>query len=360
MPISHHCIGKDRDLCDESYLTEGGYADILLAYRNEISGALSGLTRVRRFHQDDAHIFCRPIQIQEEIEATLEFIRVAYKAFKLPVHKLVLSTRPSNFIGTVEEWDRAEAALKAALDASGQEWSLNEGDGAFYGPKIDIILPDSDGKTHQTATIQLDFQLPHRFNLGYRTPSPEKERLGVESTAAEDINQIGVVEPVIIHRAVFGSLERFMALLIEHYGGRWPFWLSPFQAIIIPVTTTDDIMAHAMKAQKIIAGIATEAEATQSGSSTRAPQSMSRRQFRVDIDTSSNSLKKKILAAKLQKYNHIIVVGNKNVAGGTVTVNSEMDVWPSGSRAGEGKAPAHDLTPTEAHSIFVSLEDKYL
>ena len=141
-------------------------ADFSALHRNEISGSLTGLTRVRRFHQDDAHIFCRPDQILSEIEQTLKFVSMVYETFGLGPYKLLLSTRPKDsFIGSIEEWDRAEAQLTTALNNIGGEWAVNEGDGAFYGPKIDIVLKDSNGKEHQTATIQLDFQLPQRFDL---------------------------------------------------------------------------------------------------------------------------------------------------------------------------------------------------
>ncbi|KAJ2984659.1 hypothetical protein NUW58_g5946 [Xylaria curta] len=207
------------------------YADFSPLHRNEISGALSGLTRVRRFHQDDGHIFCRPSQIEEEIRKTLDFVRVVYSTFKLGPYRLTLSTRPADhYIGAPEEWETAEGALKRALDVSGQDWTINEGDGAFYGPKIDIVLRDSDGKEHQTATIQLDFQLPKRFDLGYVAPAPEYERRGETTTDPDALNETGLVTPVLIHRAVLGSVERLMALLIEHYNGAWPFWLNPRQS----------------------------------------------------------------------------------------------------------------------------------
>ena len=140
-------------------------------HRNEASGALSGLTRVRRFHQDDAHVFCTPSQVSEEIESMLHMLSLAYRVFGFGDRfELVLSTRPENYLGQVSAWDQAEASLKEALDASGKTWSLNEGDGAFYGPKIDIRLVDAMGRKHQTATIQLDFQLPERFKLEYAQP----------------------------------------------------------------------------------------------------------------------------------------------------------------------------------------------
>jgi threonyl-tRNA synthetase len=327
----------------------------LALLRNENSGSLSGLTRVRRFHQDDGHIFCRPIQIAQEISATLQFIETAYRVFHLPTPELVLSTRPDNYIGDLEEWDRAEAALKQVLDASGQPWTVNEGDGAFYGPKIDIMIEDSDGKKHQTATVQLDFQLPRRFGLEYTAPAPASEQKGIISEDPVELSEHGSVTPVIIHRAVMGSLERFMALLIEHYNGRWPFWLSPRQAIVIPVAMTDEIVSYAQAAQETISGVV-EKDKNQ-------PVSMSRRTFHVDIDLSTKSLSKKIRAAKTSKYNHIIVVGEKNVKAGTVSVDAAT--VPSYVKAVEG-APAAavrtkpvEMTPAEMYKHFVELEDRY-
>jgi threonyl-tRNA synthetase len=311
--------------------------------RNENSGSLSGLTRVRRFHQDDGHIFCRPIQIAQEISSTLEFIETAYKVFHLPIPQLVLSTRPDNYIGSLEEWDRAEAALKQALDVSGQSWTLNEGDGAFYGPKIDIMIEDSDGKKHQTATVQLDFQLPRRFGLEYLAPAPASEQKGAVSTDPVELSESGYVTPVIIHRAIMGSLERFMALLIEHYNGKWPFWLSPRQAVVIPVAMTDEIVAYAQAAQAVISGVVRE-------DTTRA-LSMSRHTFNVDIDLSTNSLSKKIRTAKTNKYNHVIVVGERNFRANTVSIDM------GGSKAERSKSI--EMTPLEVYNHFTDLEDQY-
>ncbi|CAG8745946.1 2586_t:CDS:2, partial [Acaulospora morrowiae] len=189
-------------------------ADFGSLHRNEISGALTGLTRVRQFHQDDAHIFCRKSQIFDEILASLSFIDSVYCDFKFPNYYLQLSTRPdSQYIGKISEWDAAEDALKKALNAVGKSWTMNPGDAAFYGPKIDVMIEDALHRMHQTATIQLDFQLPQRFRLKYIDEN------GTEQT------------PIMIHRAILGSVERMMAILIEHTGGRWPFWLNPRQAI---------------------------------------------------------------------------------------------------------------------------------
>ena len=280
--------------------------------RNENSGSLSGLTRVRRFHQDDGHIFCRPAQIAQEISATLEFIEMAYRVFHLPSPELVMSTRPDSYLGHAEAWDRAEAALKQSLDASGRPWTLNPGDGAFYGPKIDVLISDSDGKKHQTATIQLDFQLPRRFGLEYLAPAPESELRGLVSTDPAELSTAGYVAPVLIHRAVMGSLERFMALLMEHYDGRWPFWLSPRQAIVIPVAMTPEIAAYARAAAREISGATRD---------TSSPQPLGRRTFHIDVDTSSHSLAKKIRAARTARYNYVLVVGERNVEAKTISVD---------------------------------------
>lgn len=311
---------------------------------------MSGLTRVRRFHQDDGHIFCRPVQIAQEIAATLQFIETTYRVFHLPKPELVFSTRPENHIGDLEEWDRAEAALKKSLDESGQPWTLSEGDGAFYGPKIDIMISDSDGKKHQTATVQLDFQLPRRFGLEYLAPAPASEQKGIISEDPAELNESGYVTPVIIHRAVMGSLERFMALLIEHYNGKWPFWLSPRQAIVIPVAMTDDIAQYARTAQETLTGVESRDLAQ--------PQPMGKRTFHVDIDMSTNSLSKKIRMAKMMKYNHIIVVGERDVKAGTVNVNTAAPAKYAKPVEQKSKTSV-DMTPVELYNHFMELEDRY-
>ncbi|CAL1530765.1 unnamed protein product [Lymnaea stagnalis] len=178
------------------------FADFGVLHRNEVSGALSGLTRVRRFQQDDAHIFCRRDQIKEEIMSCLEFLSSVYGKFHFTFH-LKLSTRPDKFLGEKEVWDTAEKQLEETLNAFGHKWELNPGDGAFYGPKIDITINDALKRSHQCATIQLDFQLPERFNLTYMNDKQEKER------------------PVIVHRAILGSVERMIAILCESFGGKW-------------------------------------------------------------------------------------------------------------------------------------------
>ena len=212
------------------------YADFSPLHRNEVSGSLSGLTRVRRFHQDDGHIFCLPEQVGDEIKKCLQFVDMVYKVFGFEKYSLVLSTRPEiDYMGSIETWDRAEAQLKEALEESRIPWTLNPGDGAFYGPKIDIVLLDRTSKAHQTATIQLDFQLPERMDLQYRSPHPALDT-NVHVECAEFYQ---LTRPVLIHRAVLGSLERFFALLIERTGGLWPVWLNPRQLNIVPLAPRD-------------------------------------------------------------------------------------------------------------------------
>ncbi|KAF2494250.1 class II aaRS and biotin synthetase [Lophium mytilinum] len=302
------------------------YADFSALHRNEISGALSGLTRVRRFHQDDAHIFCRPSQILDEIKRTLDFVGMVYDTFGLGPYKLLLSTRPEeNFIGSIPDWEKAELQLKTALSASGREWSINEGDGAFYGPKIDIILRDSNGKEHQTATVQLDFQLPQRFQLSYQA-SPED--LEAASTSIEDTTlEAGSARPVIIHRAILGSLERFMALLIEHYAGSYPFWLSPRQLIILSLNQDPAVLAHVEKLQAQLSG----ATASTLPNGLPAPLPLNQTNVGVDIDTSARPLGKKIREAKKGGWNFIAVVGPNEVAGGSLKL--EIAGQPAGTKA---------------------------
>lgn len=298
------------------------YADFSPLHRNEVSGALSGLTRVRRFHQDDGHIFCRPSQIEDEIRRTLDFVRETYETFNLGPYRLVLSTRPQeHYIGTLEEWDQAEGALKSALDHAGQSWTLNEGDGAFYGPKIDIILKDSDGKEHQTATVQLDFQLPKRFELEYEAPAPELEQRGQASSDLAQQAVVGRVRPVMIHRAVLGSVERLMALLIEHYNGKWPFWLNPRQVAIITVNDTEPVMTMARDTMDILLGTAnSRSEPLVDGEA--APTSVSHpSQMAVDLDDSPRSVGLKVREAKAKGYGTIVVIGPKNVESGSVSAN---------------------------------------
>lgn len=295
------------------------YADFSPLHRNEISGALSGLTRVRRFHQDDGHIFCRPSQVGPEIARTLQFVELVYKTFKLGPYRLVLSSRPKDhFIGTVEEWDRAESTLRDVLDKSKQEWSLNEGDGAFYGPKIDIVLKDSDGKEHQTATIQLDFQLPKRFELHYDAPAPELEQQGLTTSDPELLSKSGPVQPVMIHRAVLGSLERFFALVTENYAGRWPLWLNPHQVAVITVNDTAEMLKYADWAVDTLKYDKKERHRLTSN----APGSMYHVNLDIEADTRPISVGKKISEAKRNRTGVVVVIGKQNIE--TKTVDADL------------------------------------
>ncbi|EPB70597.1 hypothetical protein ANCCEY_10320 [Ancylostoma ceylanicum] len=257
------------------------YADFGVLHRNEMSGALTGLTRVRRFQQDDAHIFCRRDQIGDEIRGCLDFLTYCYENVLGFTFKLNLATRPEGFLGDIETWNEAEADLKEVLDESGRQWGLNEGDGAFYGPKIDITIQDALRRYHQCATIQLDFQLPQRFDLSYFDEKGEKQR------------------PVMIHRAILGSVERMTAILTENYGGKWPFWLSPRQAKVI--TVHESVNGYARDVKNRLYGEG----------------------FEVEFDEGCpDTLNKQIRNAQLAQFNFILVVGAKEKENGTVNVRT--------------------------------------
>jgi len=258
------------------------YADFGVLHRNELSGTLTGLTRVRRFQQDDAHIFCMSTQIKSEIRSALEFLKSVYEIFGF-TFDLKLSTRPDNFLGEIETWNKAEKQLEEALNEFGKKWTINPGDGAFYGPKIDITIQDALRRSHQCATIQLDFQLPERFNLSYVSAD--------ESGAKE--------RPVIIHRAILGSVERMIAILTESFGGKWPFWLSPRQSIVITVSDKLDAYAHSVRDQIYAAGFECD--------------------FNSDAGTTLN---KKVRNAQLDNYNFILVIGEKEQQQHTVNVRT--------------------------------------
>ncbi|XP_071751833.1 threonine--tRNA ligase 1, cytoplasmic [Centroberyx gerrardi] len=256
------------------------WADFGALHRNELSGALGGLTRVRRFCQDDAHIFCTPEQLEEEIVACLDFVRTVYQVFGFSFHCL-LSTRPTPCLGEPELWDTAEQQLERSLQQFGERWELNPGDGAFYGPKIDIQIKDAIGRQHQCATIQLDFQLPIRFDLQYVGPDGQAHR------------------PVMVHRAVLGSLERMIAILAENFGGKWPLWLSPAQVMVVPVGGDSESYAKQVVQQFREAG------------------------FMADLSEDQGAtLNKKIRSAQLAQYNYIFVLGEKECVSGTVSVRS--------------------------------------
>ncbi|MFZ9218594.1 MAG: threonine--tRNA ligase [Candidatus Limnocylindrus sp.] len=243
-------------------------------HRNELSGTLSGLTRVRHFIQDDGHIYVRPDQIESEVTALLQEVREVYTWFDLPV-EFVFSTKPAKALGDPKLWEKAEAMIEKALRDSGATWRLNAGDGAFYAPKIDIIVRDALGREWQTATVQVDLvMLPERFDLTYTDEAGER------------------VRPIAIHRAIYGSLERFIGILVEHYAGAFPFWLAPEQVVIIPIADRHHEFAAAGAAVLRAAGI------------------------RVSIDDSSNRMQNKIRLAQEQKVPLMLVVGDKEIEAG--------------------------------------------
>jgi threonyl-tRNA synthetase len=248
-------------------------------HRNEASGVLAGLTRVRQFSQDDAHCFVTQEQIGGEVERLIRLVQRVYADFGLPfVAKL--STRPDEFLGEIATWDNAETQLKAALDAAGLPYELNEKDGAFYGPKIDFDIMDALGRRWQCATIQLDYQMPQRFGLKY-----------VGADNAEHT-------PIVIHRAIFGSFERFIAILIEHYAGAFPLWLAPVQAIVMPIA--DRHAAYAGMVRERLAGAG----------------------LRAALDARQEKINYKIREAQLQKIPYMLVAGDREAAEGTVSVRS--------------------------------------
>ncbi len=254
-------------------------AEIGLVHRHELSGVLSGLFRVRAFHQDDAHLYMTPKHIKEEILGVLHLSERMYGAFGLGF-QLELSTRPEKSIGTDEQWETATGGLAAALDAYGQEYALNEGDGAFYGPKIDLHIRDALGRMWQCGTIQLDMSLPERFNLYYIDKDNQKHR------------------PIMIHRTIFGSIERFLGILIEHFAGKFPIWMAPTQAIILPIN--DDLVAYSTEVLDILKNAG----------------------LRVEIDSRTESLNKKVREAQLQYIPVILTIGGKEKEAGTLSVRT--------------------------------------
>ena len=253
------------------------YAEMGLVHRHEKSGVLHGLMRVRAFTQDDAHIFMLYSQIRSEIKKVIEMVDEVYNTFGFK-YKVELSTRPEKAMGSVEMWDEATQALKDALEDLELDYELNEGDGAFYGPKIDFHLEDSIGRTWQCGTIQLDFQMPEKFDLSYIGEDGAKHR------------------PAMIHRAIFGSVERFIGILIEHYGGAFPLWLSPVQVNLIPIADTHIDYAYEVAAELKKAGI------------------------RASVDERNEKLGYKIRESQVKKIPYTFVVGDKEVADGKVSV----------------------------------------
>ena len=323
-------------------------AEFGILHRNEASGALTGLTRVRRFMQDDTHVFCTEAQVGQEIEALFDFLKAVYGLFGF-TFKMKLATMPDNHLGDESTWQAAEAQLTEKLEAfkeeTGTKWELNPGDGAFYGPKIDVTISDALKREFQCATIQLDFQLPQQFNLEYRTegeavarpelngsqdaapkaaadskPPPQKQlpihsapnliagetdpsaplaakKEDLEINYRRDLTP-GCARPVMIHRAIYGSFERFIAILCEHFGGKWPFWLSPRQILVVPVMPAAN--DYVLELQKIF----------------RAEK------MHVDVDISGNTMPKKIRTGQLQQYNFIFVVGQQEREGRSVNIRN--------------------------------------
>lgn len=250
--------------------------------RFELSGTLHGLMRVRGFHQDDAHLFVREDQIESEITNVLEIFDALYQTLGME-YNIKLSTRPDDFMGTIESWEKAEAALARALESVNRDYEVNPGDGAFYGPKLDFYVTDALQRTWQCATLQLDYQFPEQFDLTYVDRDGEHKR------------------PVMIHRAIMGSLERFIGILVEHFAGAFPTWLAPVQARVIPIGTDHVDYSRAVENALRAAGI------------------------RVEVDARSEKVGYKIRDAQVQKVPYMLVVGAKEVENGTVSVRSRSD-----------------------------------
>ena len=248
-----------------------------IVHRAEKSGTLHGLMRARCFTQDDAHIFMREDQVLSEIQGVMRLIDEVYSKFGFP-YEIELSTRPENSIGSDEDWELAINSLKAAVEDVGKSYEINEGDGAFYGPKLDFHLKDSIGRTWQCGTIQLDFQLPQRFELDYIGADGEKHR------------------PIMLHRVVFGSIDRFMGILIEHYAGKFPFWLAPVQIKILPVS--DKYLAYGKEVM----------------------EQLKARGFRVELDQRDEKLGYKIREAQLDKVPYMVILGEQEQKGKTISV----------------------------------------
>lgn len=253
-----------------------------LVHRHELSGVLHGLMRVRCFTQDDAHLFMLPEQIKEEIIGVIEFVEYIYGVFGFDYH-VELSTKPENAMGTNEEWERAISALREALEEKGIPYIVNEGDGAFYGPKIDFHIKDCIGRTWQCSTIQLDFQMPQRFDLNYVGADGEKHR------------------PIMIHRVLYGSIERFIGILIEHFAGKFPTWLSPVQVKILPIT--DKHIGYAKELEK----------------------EMKEKGIRVELDSRNEKIGYKIREAQLNKIPYMLIIGDKELEAKTVAVRTRED-----------------------------------
>lgn len=278
-------------------------ADFGRLHRYEKSGTLAGLTRVRTFCQDDAHIFLPLDLIQDEVQSLLEMFRICYEHFGFTNIKINLSTRPEKKVGSEETWDKAEAALRESLDKNGQSYTIKEGDGAFYGPKIDVEIADALGRHHQLGTIQLDFQLPERFGLKFVSKEGQEE------------------QPVVIHRALLGSLERFFGVYLEHIAGAFPFWLAPEQAVIIPVQNDK----HLLAAQKVAADL------HQAG-------------FRVRVDERNESMGLKTRQTQMNKVPYMLVIGDREMETDSLSVR------------GYGEMKSTTLSRLEVFELFAKLD----
>ncbi|MFQ3574626.1 MAG: threonine--tRNA ligase, partial [Thermodesulfovibrionales bacterium] len=277
------------------------YAELGTVYRYERSGVLHGLMRVRGFTQDDAHIFCTSEQVEEEILRILDFTIYILKTFGFETYDIYLSTKPEKHVGTPENWDIATEALKKALLSKGLTYQIDEGEGVFYGPKIDIKIKDSIGRSWQCSTIQVDFNLPERFDITYRGADGKEHR------------------PIMIHRALMGSLERFFGVLIEHYAGAFPLWLSPVQAIVLSISEKSEPFAkevyNFLKANDI----------------------------RAEINTDNEKIGFKIREATLRKIPYLLIIGEKESINKNITVRK---------RSGE------NLMPMQKEELLVMLKNE--
>ena len=273
---AHSLIFKDRPRSYRELPIR--FSEFGLVHRHELTGVLHGLTRVRAITQDDGHIFCTPDQLMQELDGVFRLARETYQTFGFDKISMSLATRPENSMGSDELWEKATQALRQALEKNNINYTVNEGDGAFYGPKVDMYIEDAMGRQWQCATIQVDFNLPEKFNLSYVAPDGSRQ------------------VPVIIHRAILGSLERFMGVLIEHYKGNLPFWLAPIQVKVL--TITDEQKDYAKQIFETLLD----------------------HDFRTEIDQSSDPIAGQIKTAQLEKIPVMVVVGKKEVANKTVTI----------------------------------------
>jgi len=285
------------------------YADFGRLHRNERSGVTAGLTRVRTFCQDDAHIFCTDDQVEEEVMAVVRTILRIYEDFGFSDVEIEISTRPEKSLGTDEMWEQAEGALKGALDSRGIEYQINEGDGAFYGPKIDFQVSDALGRWWQLGTVQLDYQMPERFDLNY-----------VGADGAEH-------RPVMIHRAMLGSIERFLGILVEHTAGAFPAWLAPVQAVILPVS------------EKFV------------GYGERVLGELQKAGLRAELDNRDEKLGFKIREAQLQKVPYMLIVGGREEESGTVSVRLRTEEDLGGMEIGELVTRVREKTATRSMEL---------